>query len=84
MKTITVTATEVRKNLFELINAAKFGQQVTIITTNGKTAAKIVPAKETEFDWQKYFKELPRLKNLFTDDDLKQMRSFRKNFKFKR
>lgn len=79
METIVVTATEARRNFFELINAAKFGGQTALITTNGKIAAKIVPAQSTTFDWKKYFKDLPKIRGILTSSDFKSMKNLRKN-----
>lgn len=48
MKTITKTATQARKDFFQLIRAARYRGQRTIITQQGKVAAVLLPTEEGE------------------------------------
>lgn len=83
MNTVTVTATQARIDFFELINAAKHAGQITLITKNGKVAAKITPADtQTNINAKKLEaqKLLESVAGIFTDDDVRAAKKFRDSF----
>ena len=77
MSTVTKTATQARVEFFDLIAAAKYGNQVTHITKNGKPVAKIIADKKPKFDWNKFLKALEACKGIFTEEDAKQIKQVR-------
>lgn len=81
MKTVTMNATEARKNFFDILNAAVYGGQVTIIVKNGKEVATIQAKKKKKFDLKKYMKSLNTLHELMTGDDYKDIEKTHKSFK---
>lgn len=82
MNTKTITATQARTEFFDLINAAKHGGQTTIITKNGKIAAKIVPEVTVDLETkQKETKKLlASLGGIFTNEDVQASQEFRRSF----
>ena len=78
MKTVTKTATEARNEFFDLILAAKYGGQVTIVTKNGNVAAQISPPNPIKKpDWKKINEAMKALGGTFTDEDVKIIRKAR-------
>ena len=73
--------TQARDEFFALVNAAMYHQQTTIVTKQGKAAAKIVPADEQPFDWNEYWKVVKSTRGVFTKDDVKQIKAARENSK---
>lgn len=70
--TLILNATEVRRNFFDILAAAKDKKQVTKIKLNGLVVAKIVPEEEKKFDWDAYEKRaakaVKRLRKKSWDD----------------
>lgn len=77
MKIVVKTATEARKEFFDLINAAKYGGQETVVTKNGKKVARIIPEESKERDWEKYKRVVEAAGGIFADEDVKQIRQAR-------
>lgn len=78
MKTIIKTATEARNDFFNLILAAKYGNQITIVTKNGQPAAHIQPPHNTKRkNWGKIKAALKAAGGIFTDEDVRQIRQMR-------
>lgn len=69
MKKITLSATQVREKLFELIDAAKQENQIVDITKNGKIAARIVPADLPMFDWFTFARRANKVKGILNKSD---------------
>lgn len=76
MRTVVRTATEARTEFFDLINAAKHGGQITLITKNGKVAAKIVPEMTADSPLS-LDRVLKQTAGLFTKADQKATQEFR-------
>lgn len=81
MPTITVSATKARQTFFDLLNAAKYGQQVTKILKNGKEVARIMPPEKAKINWAAYLKEIKTLGSFLTAQDEIQTKQARENFK---
>lgn len=77
MKTVVKTASEARIEFFDLINAAKHGGQVTVITKNGKVAAKIVPNAMPNPSQLSIDQLLKKTAGIFTDEDVKAAKAIR-------
>ena len=50
----TMTVTQLRSQIFNVVEAAKVNKQVTEIMLHGEVVAEIVPKKVKKFDWVKY------------------------------
>ena len=77
---ITISATQARKSFFDLLNAAQYGGQTTLIKKNGKVVAEIAPLKP-KVDWQAYLKVLEKMEPILTKEDVKDIKAVRKSFK---
>lgn len=80
MKIVYKTATEARNEFFDLINAAKHAGQITVITKNGKTAARITPEIQTDAQRVSIDQLLNETAGIFTDEDVKDIKKFRRDF----
>ena len=78
MRPIVKTATEARREFFDLVNAAMYGGQVTWITKGKRQAAKIVPIDEKKIDWIKYKKAIEAAGGIFSDEDVKDVQKVKK------
>ncbi|MBU1071058.1 type II toxin-antitoxin system prevent-host-death family antitoxin [Patescibacteria group bacterium] len=78
MRAVVRTATEARREFFDLVNAAMYGGQVTWITKGKRKAAKIMPIEEKKIDWVKYKKDMRGVVGLFNNEDFKTMKRVRK------
>lgn len=56
----TMTVTQLRKEIFDVVEAAKVNQQITDIMLHGKVVASLVPKEVEKFDWNKYRKDLKK------------------------
>lgn len=74
------TATQARKEFFELLAAAKYDKQVTEISLNGECVAVIAPQKKKAFDWEKYEKEMKKASKIIKKADWSDLKKIRKNF----
>ncbi|OGY28101.1 MAG: hypothetical protein A2802_00420 [Candidatus Woykebacteria bacterium RIFCSPHIGHO2_01_FULL_43_29] len=81
MKTITIPATELKRNTAEILNIVAYGNTVAIIERHGEAIAKVVPVvggNRTKKEWEeileKSFGSMPN----FPEVDKK--RYFRKRF----
>ena len=83
-KVIIKSASQARKDFFDLLAAAMYRGQTTIITKSNKIAAKIVPCEEKLFDWKKYKKELKKIDEVLEKHDWNDLRKIRKNFELKK
>lgn len=77
MNIVTKTATEARNEFFDLIAAAKYGGQVTVVTKNGKPAVRIVPEEKQKVDWKEFRKVMKAAGGIFTDEDVRIIRKAR-------
>ena len=81
-KVVVKTATEARNEFFDLLAAAKYGGQITIVTKNGQEAGQIGPREtKKKFDWKAYDKAVKGFVGLITDEDVEDMKRARKGFK---
>lgn len=78
MHLVTKTATQARKEFFELLSAAKYAGQVTVVTKNGKTAAKLIPA-QARTNWNKVKQAMKKLAGSITETDASSMADSRKD-----
>lgn len=77
MKIVTMSATLARKNFFDLINAAHYNGQVTVITKNGEEVARIAPQEQKKFDWKAHKAKLQQMTPFLTDDDVAEYKLIR-------
>ena len=66
-KVVVKTATEARNEFFDLIAAAKYGGQVTVVTVRGKVAALITPVEEERVNWQEIREAINRWNSVKRD-----------------
>ena len=74
------TATEARREFFDLLAAAKYNQQVTEISLNGEPVAVIAPSGEKKFDWEKYIKDMKKFDRVLAKSDWSDLKKIRKSF----
>ncbi len=80
MKTILLSATQARNQFSDLITAAKFAGQVTIIVQSGKPVAQISPVEEKKIDWKRLRENLQVAGGIFTTEDEEFIVEGRKHF----
>ena len=78
MKVVVRTATEARREFFDLVNAAMYGGQITWITKGKRKATKIVPVDEKKINWVKYKRSIAAAGGIFTGDDVKDVQNVRR------
>jgi len=83
-KTIVKSASQARREFFDLLAAAMYKGQTTVITKSSKVAAKIVPCEEKPFDWGKYKKELKKIDQILKKYDWADLKRIRKSFKLRK
>ena len=84
-KVVIKTATEARREFFDLLAAAKYGGQITAVSKNGKRMARIVTdVEEKKIDWKEYRKVLASVRGMFTDEDVRAIEKVRKDSKISR
>lgn len=75
----TMTVTQLRKSLFDVMTATKVNKQITNIMLHGEVIAEIRPKEVEKFDWEKYEKKMEvavkYLRKLSWDDVLKVRKS---------
>lgn len=72
-----MTVTELRKELFDVVAAAKINKQITNIMLHGEVVAEIRPKQTKKFDWEKYGKDMERARkylNRFDWSDVEKIR----------
>ena len=76
MKIFTHTSTQARNNFFDLMNAAKYAGQTTIITKNGKPVAKITPITNNQenINWNDFEIFLKDIKNTWDGPTAQNLR----------
>jgi hypothetical protein len=65
--TKTMSVTELRKNIFDIIQATKINKQITKIMLHGEVVAEIHPkrvAKKEKVNFVDFVKSLPKVKGL--------------------
>ena len=76
-----MSATQARNNFFDIMNAAIYGNQITVVLKNGEEAMTMAPVKKKKkFDWDEYMKNLKTLSTMLTEEDYKDMEETRKGF----
>lgn len=83
-RVIVRSASQARKEFFDLLAAAMYKGQTTVITKSSKVAAKIVPCEEKLFDWEKYKKELKKIDKVLEKYDWNDLKKIRKNFELRK
>lgn len=78
MKVVTKTATEARNQFFDLIAAARYAGQVTVVVKNGTRTARIVPDEPTkQVDWKVLNAAMKATRGIFTTEDARIIRKAR-------
>ena len=77
MKKKQISTSQARKNFSDLINAAKYGDQETVILKNGEPAASIVPFRRTVPDWELKLRALKQLGPFVSGDEADSMQQKR-------
>lgn len=69
MKQVVMTATEARKNFFDILNAAIYAGQTTVVSKNGVKVAEIKPKKiqNQGKSWSEYRTFLESIKGDMAD-----------------
>jgi len=83
--TQTMSVTQLRENIFDVVKAVKVNKQITEIMLHGEIMADLVPhVEKKKFDWDKYEKDMEKgmkyLRKLNWDDVLE----VRKNSKLRK
>jgi prevent-host-death family protein len=80
-KTQTMTATQARKHIFEILDAAYYQGIETTITKYGKDWARVMPpSAEKTVDWGQRLKELQEMMPILTDEDVEDYKKIRAGF----
>lgn len=82
--TKTMTVTQLRKEIFDVVEAAKVNQQITDIMLHGEVVASIVPKKVDKFDWDKYEKDMEKALIYLRKFDWSDVLEVRKKSKVRR
>jgi len=83
--TKTMSVTQLRKNIFGVMDATRTNKQVTEIMLHGEVIAEIRPKTVEKIDWDQYKKDLDKaVKHLSTMNWDDVDKKFRKNFKFRK
>lgn len=69
MHTVTLPTTKARNQFFDLVNAARYNNQVTVIIQSGQAVAQIVPIEKKKIDWKNLNKNLQKVAGIFTQAD---------------
>jgi len=78
--TKTMTVTQLRKEIFDVVEAAKINKQVTNIMLHGEVVAEIRPKRAKKFDWDKYIREQKAIDKDIRNMDWSCLKKFRKEF----
>ena len=82
--TKTMSVTQLRKNIFDVMDATKTNKQITEIMLHGEVIAEIRPKVVESFDWEKWEKEMEEGVKYLRKAGWKENKNFRKNFKFRK
>lgn len=75
--TKTMSVTELRKNIFDVVAAAKVNKQITDIMLHGEVVAEIRPKKVKKFDWEKHEKDMERVRKYLSKLDWSDVEKIR-------
>lgn len=79
-----MTVTELRKELFDVIAAAKVNKQITEIMLHGEVVAEIRPKRVKKFDWDKYKKDMDAACKRLSKYDWSDVLEARKKSRFRK
>ena len=77
MKVNRVTATEARKNWFEILKSTKKNKQITEILLDGEVVAEVKPKIVDKFDWNEYLIGLEKADKVLAKHDWSDIRKVR-------
>lgn len=80
MITQTMSITDLRKNVFDVVQASIVNKQITEIMLHGEVVVDIIPHVKKKFDWDKYIKEQMKDDNIIRSADWSDLKKFRKDF----
>lgn len=78
--TKTMTVTQLRSCIFDVVEAAKINKQITDIMLHGEVVASLVPKKKKKFDWDKYIREQEKTDRVIRGADWSDLKKVRKSF----
>jgi len=82
MVTQTMSVTQLREDIFDVVKATKINKQITEITLHGEIMADLVPhVEKKKFDWDKYEKDMEEGLKYLRSVGWKENKNFRKSFK---
>ncbi|MFA6007424.1 MAG: hypothetical protein WC784_02130 [Candidatus Shapirobacteria bacterium] len=82
--TKTITVTQLRKDIFGVMEATKVNKQITNIMLHGEVIAEIRPKVVEKIDWDQYKIDLEKAVKHLRKIGWKENKDFRKNFKFRK
>lgn len=82
--TQTMSVTDLRKNIFDVVMASKVNKQITEIMLHGEVVARIVPNISGEFDWDQYKIGLEKAVERLSKYDWSDVLENRKKVKFRK
>ena len=80
----TMSVTQLRENIFDVVKAAEINKQITDIMLHGKVVAELRPKETTKFDWDEYEKKAAIAVKHLRKYDWSDVLEVRKNSKIRR
>lgn len=78
-----MSVTQLRSEIFDVIEATKVNRQITDIMLHGEVVAELRPKTVVKVDWDQYEKKLAKAVAHLRKVGWEEDKNFRKNFKLK-